>query len=67
MKDDSENNSHFCGFRMCEALLQSETEQKKLIRCQLNLQENIDIKANSLYIDEVICAQLREPIAIHSL
>ncbi|KAM4628385.1 tektin-1 [Polymixia lowei] len=52
--------------KMCEAAAQSEMEQRNLIRCQLDLQENIEIKANSLYIDEVICTQLREPIIIHN-
>uniref|UniRef100_UPI003AAF60A2 tektin-1 n=1 Tax=Centroberyx gerrardi TaxID=166262 RepID=UPI003AAF60A2 len=52
--------------RMREAVAQSEIEQRSLIRCQLELQENIEIKANSLYIDEVVCAQLREPIIIRN-
>uniref|UniRef100_A0A665V3A7 Tektin n=1 Tax=Echeneis naucrates TaxID=173247 RepID=A0A665V3A7_ECHNA len=41
--------------KLHEAVAQSEEEQRALIRCQLELQENIEIKASSLYIDEVIC------------
>ncbi|XP_062275573.1 tektin-1 [Scomber scombrus] len=52
--------------KLHEAAAQSEQQQRALIRCQLDLQENIGIKANSLYIDEVICAQHREPIIIHN-
>ncbi|XP_070684963.1 tektin-1 [Pempheris klunzingeri] len=52
--------------KLQEAVAQSEEEQRALTRCQLELQENIEIKANSLYIDEVICAQHREPIIIHT-
>ncbi|XP_035536347.1 tektin-1 [Morone saxatilis] len=52
--------------KLREALAQSEKEQRALVRCQLELQKNIEIKANSLYIDEVICAQHRESIIIHN-
>ncbi|KAM3616665.1 uncharacterized protein V6R79_021473 [Siganus canaliculatus] len=52
--------------RLREAVAQSEQQQRALIRCQLSLQENIDIKANCLYIDEVICCQSREAIVIHA-
>uniref|UniRef100_A0A8P4KD84 Tektin n=1 Tax=Dicentrarchus labrax TaxID=13489 RepID=A0A8P4KD84_DICLA len=52
--------------KLREAVAQSEKEQRALVRCQLELQKNIEIKANSLYIDEVICAQHREPIIIHN-
>ncbi|XP_042269426.1 tektin-1 [Thunnus maccoyii] len=52
--------------KLHEAVAQSEEEQRALVRCQLELQENIGIKASSLYIDEVICAQHREPIIIHN-
>uniref|UniRef100_A0A3B5L653 Tektin n=1 Tax=Xiphophorus couchianus TaxID=32473 RepID=A0A3B5L653_9TELE len=55
-------NLHITKLR--EELAQSEEEQRALARCQLELQENIDIKTNSLYIDEVVCMQLREPIVI---
>ncbi|XP_074468823.1 tektin-1 [Sebastes fasciatus] len=49
-----------------QAAAQSEVEQRALARCQLELQENIEMKANSLYIDEVICTQYREPVIIHN-
>ncbi|XP_068431380.1 tektin-1-like [Clinocottus analis] len=49
-----------------EAVAQSDEEQRSMLRSQLELQESIQIKANSLYIDEVICTQHREPIVIHS-
>ncbi|XP_044057838.1 tektin-1 [Siniperca chuatsi] len=52
--------------KLCAAVAQSEEEQRALVRCQLELQENIEIKAHSLYIDEVICAQHREPVIIHN-
>ncbi|XP_039987594.1 tektin-1 [Xiphias gladius] len=52
--------------KLHEAVAQSEEEQRALVRCQLRLQENIEIKASSLYIDEVICAQHRELIIIHN-
>ncbi|XP_059205926.1 tektin-1 [Centropristis striata] len=52
--------------KLLEAAAQSEEEQRALDRCQLDLQENIEMKASSLYIDEVICAQHREPIVIHN-
>lgn len=56
---------YLCTVRLHEAVAQAEEEQRALVRCQLGLQENIEIKANSLYIDEVVCAQHREPIVIH--
>ncbi|KAF3834260.1 hypothetical protein F7725_025464 [Dissostichus mawsoni] len=49
-----------------EAASNSEEQQRALVRCQLELQENIERKGSSLYIDEVICAQHREPIIIHN-
>ncbi|XP_070762517.1 tektin-1 [Enoplosus armatus] len=52
--------------KLREAVVQSVEEQRALVRCQLELQENIEIKASSLYIDEVICTQHREPIVIHN-
>ncbi|XP_056140081.1 tektin-1 [Lampris incognitus] len=51
--------------KMREAVSRSEMEQRSLTRCQLDLQESIEIKARALYIDEVLCTQLREPIIIH--
>ncbi|XP_047449687.1 tektin-1 [Mugil cephalus] len=52
--------------KLREEVAQSEEEQRALVRCQLKLQESIDTKASSLYIDEVICTQHREPIVIHN-
>lgn len=52
--------------KLREAVARSEEEQRALVRCQLELQENIENKASALYIDEVICAQHREPIIIHN-
>ncbi|KAF3693125.1 Tektin-1 [Channa argus] len=50
--------------KLHEAVVQSDEEQRALVRSQLELQENIEIKARSLYIDEVICTQHREPILL---
>ncbi|KAI4817748.1 hypothetical protein KUCAC02_011125 [Chaenocephalus aceratus] len=52
--------------RLREAASRSEEQQRALVRCQLELQENIERKSSSLYIDEVVCAQHREPIIIHN-
>lgn len=57
--------SSLCILRLREAAAQSEDEQRALVRCQLQLQENIETEANALYIDEVVCPQHREPIIIH--
>ncbi|KAK5617023.1 hypothetical protein CRENBAI_016503 [Crenichthys baileyi] len=53
--------------KLHEEVAQSEEEQRALARCQLELKENIDSKASSLYIDEVVCMQHREPIIIRNL
>ncbi|CAB1347669.1 unnamed protein product [Coregonus sp. 'balchen'] len=52
--------------RLREAQAQSEMELLSLTRSQLILEEEIQVKSHSLYIDEVICTQLRQPISIHS-
>lgn len=52
--------------RLREAVARSQDEQRTLIRCQLELQENLKNKSAALYIDEVLCAQHREPIIIHN-
>ncbi|XP_014017688.2 tektin-1 isoform X2 [Salmo salar] len=52
--------------RLREAQAQSEMELLALTRSQLILEEEIQVKSHSLYIDEVICTQLRQPISIHS-
>uniref|UniRef100_A0A3Q0T5P8 Tektin n=1 Tax=Amphilophus citrinellus TaxID=61819 RepID=A0A3Q0T5P8_AMPCI len=51
--------------KLREEAAQSQDEQRALVYCQLKLQEDIDMKTSSLYIDEVICSQHREPIMIH--
>ncbi|KAB5550630.1 hypothetical protein PHYPO_G00055990 [Pangasianodon hypophthalmus] len=51
--------------RLKEGLSESEMELRALTRSQLLLEEEIQVKSNSLYIDEVICTQLRQPITIH--
>uniref|UniRef100_A0A8C6WLS9 Tektin n=1 Tax=Neogobius melanostomus TaxID=47308 RepID=A0A8C6WLS9_9GOBI len=52
--------------KLREAVTRSQDEQRALIRCQLELQENIKNKSAALYIDEIVCAQHREPIIIHN-
>ncbi|KAF7700392.1 tektin-1 [Silurus meridionalis] len=51
--------------RLKDGLSESEMAIRALTRSQLLLEEEIQIKSNSLYIDEVICTQLRQPITIH--
>ncbi|KAM6958766.1 LOW QUALITY PROTEIN: tektin-1 [Aplochiton taeniatus] len=51
--------------RRQEVRAQSEMQLKALARSQQSLEEEIQVKSNSLYIDQVICTQLRQPIAIH--
>ncbi|KAM8878140.1 tektin-1-like isoform 3-T3 [Spinachia spinachia] len=51
--------------RLREARVQSEEEQRALVRCQRELQENMEVKTSSLAIDEVVCARHREPLVIH--
>ncbi|XP_063002730.1 tektin-1 [Elgaria multicarinata webbii] len=50
--------------RLQETLAQAQAELKGLLRRQLSLEEEIEVKSNSLYIDEVLCMQMRESIAI---
>ncbi|XP_016131309.1 tektin-1-like [Sinocyclocheilus grahami] len=57
---------HTAPVRLTEALKLSEMELKALARRQLSLEEEIQVKTNSLYIDEVICHQLRQPVVIHN-
>ncbi|NWU97019.1 TEKT1 protein, partial [Upupa epops] len=47
-----------------ETLAQAETALKGLSRRQLSLEEEIQVKENTLYIDEVLCMQMRESIYI---
>jgi len=49
-----------------ERYAQSEASLKGLIRRQLELQEDIDIKANSLHIDETECVSMRKSINIQA-
>ncbi|KAL8198677.1 UNVERIFIED_CONTAM: Tektin-1 [Gekko kuhli] len=52
--------------RLTDTLAQAEAELKGLNRQQLSLEEEIQVKANTLYIDEVLCMQMRESISINN-
>ncbi|XP_059721771.1 tektin-1 isoform X2 [Haemorhous mexicanus] len=52
--------------RLKGALAQAQTELKGLSRRQLSLEEEIKVKENTLYIDEVLCMQMRESVCINS-
>jgi tektin-1 len=52
--------------RLQERLAQSEDSMKGLIRRQLDLEEDIAIKANTLFIDETECMGMRKSINIQS-
>ncbi|XP_053311499.1 tektin-1 [Spea bombifrons] len=52
--------------RLHETLRLAESELKGLVRNQLSLEEEIQVKENTLYIDEVICMQMREAISINN-
>ncbi|NXU66673.1 TEKT1 protein, partial [Horornis vulcanius] len=49
-----------------DALAQAQTELKALSRRQLSLEEEIKVKENTLYIDEVLCMQMRESVCINN-
>ncbi|TSK49663.1 Inositol polyphosphate 5-phosphatase K [Bagarius yarrelli] len=51
--------------RLKESSAESEMELRALTKNQLLLEEEIQVKTNSLYIDEVICTQLLQSITIH--
>ncbi|XP_072423857.1 tektin-1 [Chiloscyllium punctatum] len=51
--------------RLRETLAQAEAELQGLRRNQLALEEEIEIKTNSLYIDDVQCMNLRNSISIN--
>ncbi|XP_061137731.1 tektin-1 [Syngnathus typhle] len=51
--------------KLHETVEQSEEQQRALVRCQRELQQNIEMKARLLYVDEFICSQLRKPFVIH--
>ncbi|NWZ85243.1 TEKT1 protein, partial [Poecile atricapillus] len=48
-----------------DALAQAEIELKGLSCRQLSLEEEIKVKENTLYIDEVLCMQMRESLCIN--
>lgn len=52
--------------RLKDALAQAQTELKGLSRRQLSLEEEIKVKENTLYIDEVLCMQMRESVCINN-
>ncbi|XP_054857648.1 tektin-1 isoform X2 [Eublepharis macularius] len=52
--------------RLKDMLAEAEKELKGLNRQQLSLEEEIQVKANTLYIDEVLCMQMRESISINN-
>uniref|UniRef100_A0A8D3B7U2 Tektin n=1 Tax=Scophthalmus maximus TaxID=52904 RepID=A0A8D3B7U2_SCOMX len=52
--------------KLREAVAQSEEEQRAMVRCQIDLEEIIQVKVTCLYIDEVTCPQHKEPIFIHN-
>ncbi|NXC08745.1 TEKT1 protein, partial [Orthonyx spaldingii] len=49
-----------------DALAQAEAELKDLSRRRLSLEEEVKVKENTLYIDEVLCMQMRESVCINS-
>ncbi|NWY73561.1 TEKT1 protein, partial [Erithacus rubecula] len=49
-----------------DALAQAQTELKGLSRRQLSLEEDIKVKENTLYIDDVLCMQMRESVCINN-
>lgn len=52
--------------RLKETQGKVDAELKGLLRRQLSLEEEIEVKANTLYIDEVLCMQMRESISINN-
>lgn len=50
--------------RLKETLAQAQMELKGLNRRQLALQEEIHIKENTIYIDEVLCVHMRKSIPL---
>ncbi|XP_059511422.1 tektin-1 [Stegostoma tigrinum] len=51
--------------RLQQTLAQAEAELRGLRRNQLSLEEEIEIKTNSLYIDDVQCMNLRNSISVN--
>lgn len=52
--------------RLKERLIDSETSLKGLIRNQLDLEEDIQTKANTLFVDEVECMGMRKSVHIQA-
>lgn len=52
--------------RLKDALAQAQKELKALSHRQLSLEEEIKVKENTLYIDEVLCMQMRESVCINN-
>ncbi|KAM8797203.1 TEKT1 protein, partial [Eudromia elegans] len=52
--------------RLKDTLAQAKAELKGLSRQQLSLEEEIQVKENTLYIDEVLCMQMRESVSLNS-
>ncbi|XP_064424940.1 tektin-1 [Latimeria chalumnae] len=52
--------------RLRATLAQAEAELKGLIRNQLALEEEIHVKSNTIYIDEVLCMRMRESMSINN-
>lgn len=52
--------------RLIERLAESQDALKALIRRQLDLEEDIAVKANSLFIDETECMGMRKSINIQA-
>uniref|UniRef100_A0A8C0NRK6 Tektin n=1 Tax=Canis lupus familiaris TaxID=9615 RepID=A0A8C0NRK6_CANLF len=50
--------------RLKEALAQAQVELKGLNRRQLALQEEVQVKENTIYIDEVLCTHMRKSIPL---
>lgn len=50
--------------RLKETLAQVQVELKGLNRRQLALQEEIQVKENTIYIDEVLCMHMRKSIPL---
>ncbi|NXU54369.1 TEKT1 protein, partial [Turnix velox] len=49
-----------------DKLAEAEADLKGLSRRQLSLEEEIQVKENTLYIDEVLCMQMRESVSINN-
>lgn len=50
--------------RLKETLAQAQVELKGLNRRQLALQEEIQVKENTIYIDEVLCMSMRKSVLL---